>query len=102
VIADEPTSALDVAVQATILELIAELQRELQFGCLFISHDLAVVRQVAAQVVVLRAGRVVESGPADDVLSRPRDPYTQRLLASVPVPDPRVQRARRERALAPS
>ncbi|MFZ0388203.1 MAG: ABC transporter ATP-binding protein, partial [Solirubrobacteraceae bacterium] len=102
VIADEPTSALDVAVQATILELIAELQRELQFGCLFISHDLAVVRQVAAQVVVLRAGRVVESGPADDVLSRPRDPYTQRLLASVPVPDPRVQRSRRERALASS
>jgi peptide/nickel transport system ATP-binding protein len=102
VIADEPTSALDVAVQATILELIAELQRELGFGCLFISHDLAVVRQVAAQVVVLRAGRVVESGPADEVLSRPRDPYTQRLLASVPVPDPRVQRARRERSLARS
>jgi peptide/nickel transport system ATP-binding protein len=102
VIADEPTSALDVAVQATILELIAELQRELQFGCLFISHDLAVVRQVAAQVIVLRAGRVVESGLADDVLSRPRDPYTQRLLASVPVPDPRVQQARRERPLAPS
>ena len=102
VIADEPTSALDVAVQATILELIAELQRELGFGCLFISHDLAVVRQVSAEVVVLRAGQVVETGPADEVLSRPRDPYTQRLLASVPVPDPRVQRARRERALAAS
>ncbi len=99
VIADEPTSALDVAVQATILALIAELQRELQFGCLFISHDLAVVRQVAQEVVVLRAGRVVESGPADDVLSRPRDPYTQRLLASVPVPDPRIQRSRREQAI---
>ncbi len=102
VIADEPTSALDVAVQATILELIAELQRELGFGCLFISHDLAVVRQVAAQVVVLRAGHIVESGPADEVLSRPRDSYTQRLLASVPVPDPRVQRARRDKTLAPS
>jgi peptide/nickel transport system ATP-binding protein len=63
---------------------------------------VAISRQVATQVVVLRAGRVVESGPADDVLSRPRDPYTQRLLASVPVPDPRVQRTRRERALAPS
>jgi peptide/nickel transport system ATP-binding protein len=102
VIADEPTSALDVAVQATILELIAELQRELGFGCLFISHDLAVVRQVSAQVIVLRAGHVVESGPADEVLSRPRDEYTQRLLASVPVPDPRVQRARRDQTLATS
>ena len=102
VIADEPTSALDVAVQATILALISELQRELHFGCLFISHDLAVVRQVSAQVIVLRAGRVVESGPADDVLSRPQDAYTQRLLASVPVPDPRVQRGRRPRTLTPS
>jgi len=77
-------------------------QRELEFGCLFISHDLAVVRQVSAQVVVLRAGRIVESGRAEDVLSRPGDAHTRRLLASVPVPDPRLQRARRERALAPS
>ncbi len=100
VIADEPTSALDVAVQATILELIAELQSELHFGCLLISHDLAVVRQVAAQVVVLGAGRVVESGLADEVLSHPREPYTQRLLGSVPVPDPAVQQSRRERRLA--
>lgn len=100
VIADEPTSALDVAVQATILDLIAELQRELQFGCLFISHDLAVVRQVATDVVVLRRGKVVESGLADEILARPSDAYTKQLLASVPVPDPAIQRARTGRARA--
>ncbi|HUC25043.1 MAG TPA: ABC transporter ATP-binding protein [Streptosporangiaceae bacterium] len=95
VIADEPTSPLDVAVQATILKLIAELQREFGFGCLFISHDLAVVRQVSQQVMVMCEGRVVESGPTEQVLSQPRHEYTKTLLASVPLPDPRVQRARR-------
>jgi peptide/nickel transport system ATP-binding protein len=88
VIADEPTSSLDVLVQAMILRLFAELQREFGFGCLFISHDLAVIRQVAQQVTVLREGRVVESGPADAVLSRPRHEYTKTLLDSIPVPAP--------------
>jgi peptide/nickel transport system ATP-binding protein len=95
IVADEPTSALDVAIQESILALLIELQQSFGFGCLFISHDLAVVRQISQQVVVMRAGRVVERGRTDDVLARPSAPYTQTLLASVPVPDPVLQRARR-------
>ena len=94
-IADEPTSALDVSVQATVLELFAELQRELGFACLFISHDLAVIDAVADRVVVLRHGLVREHGTTVQVLTDPHDDYTKRLLASLPVPDPVEQRARR-------
>ena len=94
-IADEPTSALDVAVQAVVLELLASLQHELGFACLFVSHDLAVVEQVASQVVVLRQGQVVEAGKTTKVLSAPSDPYTQALVAAVPVPDPIIQAQRR-------
>jgi putative ABC transporter, ATP-binding protein len=94
-IADEPTSALDVSVQAVVLELLASLQQELGFACLFVSHDLAVVEQVASQVVVLRQGQVVEAGKTTKVLSAPSDPYTQALVAAVPVPDPIIQAQRR-------
>lgn len=94
-IADEPTSALDVSVQAVVLELLASLQQELGFACLFVSHDLAVVEQVASQVVVLRQGQVVEAGKTTQVLSAPSDPYTQALVAAVPVPDPIIQAQRR-------
>ncbi|ETZ70206.1 ABC transporter ATP-binding protein [Mycobacteroides abscessus] len=95
-IADEPTSALDVSVQATVLDLFAELQREHGFACLFISHDLAVVELVASRIAVLNRGRLAEFGSDTQVLTAPKDDYTKRLLAVVPVPDPEQQRIRRE------
>ncbi len=100
VIADEPTSALDVSVQAVVLDLLRELQRELGFACLFVSHDLAVVDAVAARTLVLSRGRVVEEGVTEQVLARPQQDYTRRLVAAVPVPDPDVQAARRARRRA--
>lgn len=95
-IADEPTSALDVSVQARVLELFAELQRELGFASLFITHDLAVVDALADRVGVLLKGELVEVGTSEQVLGSPEHPYTQRLLASLPVPDPAEQAIRRE------
>ena len=94
-IADEPTSALDVSVQARVLELFVELQRELGFASLFITHDLAVVDALADRVGVLWHGELVEVGTGEQVLGSPQHPYTQRLLASLPVPDPVEQEARR-------
>lgn len=95
-IADEPTSALDVSVQARVLELFAELQREFGFAALFISHDLAVVDLLADRIAVLYKGKLVEEGTGAEVLGAPKHPYTQRLLASLPVPDPVEQAQRRE------
>lgn len=94
-VADEPTSALDVSVQARFLTLLQALQKELQFACLFISHDLAVVDLLSHRIVVMNHGAIVEQGPKDQILRAPKDPYTQRLIAAVPVPDPTQQAARR-------
>jgi len=95
-IADEPTSALDVSVQARVLELFKELQQRLQFACLFISHDLAVVDSLANRVAVMKDGKIIEIGSRAQVLGNPREDYTKRLIAAVPVPDPEEQRRRRE------
>jgi peptide/nickel transport system ATP-binding protein len=93
VIADEPTSALDVSVQAEVLALFAELQKELGFACVFISHDLAVVDQVSDRVAVLRAGELLEQGRPRQVFGDPRHPYTRALLDSVPrVPSSGLER----------
>ena len=95
-IADEPTSALDVSVQAKVLELFKKLQAEIGFACLFITHDLAVVDMLADRIMVMHKGQIVEHGDADQIMQNPQNPYTQKLLASLPVPDPREQRKHRE------
>jgi peptide/nickel transport system ATP-binding protein len=95
-IADEPTSALDVSVQAKVLDLFQELQRDQGFACMFISHDLAVVEILARRIVVMHHGKLVEMGTREQILSQPLDDYTKRLLAAVPVPDPDQQAMRRE------
>lgn len=94
-IADEPTSALDVSVQARFLDLLMEIQAELKFACLFISHDLAVVDLLAHRIAVMEKGKLVEVGERDQILKYPQEDYTKRLISAVPVPDPALQRERR-------
>jgi peptide/nickel transport system ATP-binding protein len=94
-VADEPTSALDVSVQAKVLDLFQELQREQGFACLFISHDLGVVEILASRIAVMYMGKIVELGDRDQIVRNPQHEYTQRLVSAVPVPDPAEQRRRR-------
>ena len=95
-IADEPTSALDVSVQARFLELLLELQDRLKFACLFISHDLAVVDMLAHRIAVMQNGKLVEIGDKDQILKNPREEYTRKLISAVPIPDPELQKIRRD------
>src|SRR3954451_23377399 len=95
IVCDEPVSALDVSIQAQILNLLKDLQRDLGLAYLFVAHDLAVVRAMSDRIAVMNKGELVEIGPANDVYTNPQQDYTKALLAAVPVPDPRRMRERK-------
>jgi oligopeptide transport system ATP-binding protein len=96
IVADEPVSALDVSIRAQIVNLLDDLQDELGLAYVFVAHDIGVVRHISDRIAVMHNGKIVEQGPADQVCEQPSDGYTKTLLASVPVPDPRESRARRQ------
>jgi oligopeptide transport system ATP-binding protein len=99
IVCDEPVSALDVSIQAQIINLLQDLQKEFQLTYLFIAHDLAVVRHLSDRIAVMYLGKVVETAGRTAIYERPQHPYTKALLSSIPVPDPRVEKERAPIAL---
>jgi oligopeptide transport system ATP-binding protein len=95
IVCDEPVSALDVSIQAQILNLLKDLQRDFDLTYLFIAHDLAVVRTMSDRIAVMNKGQLVEIGPAEEVYTNPQDDYTKALLSAVPFPDPRAMKERK-------
>jgi ABC-type oligopeptide transport system ATPase subunit len=92
IVADEPVSALDLSIRAQVINLLLDLQRDFSLTYVFIAHDLALVRQICSRVAVMMRGRIVELAPAGELFQTPLHPYTQRLLAAIPVPDPSARR----------
>ncbi|MEO1313574.1 MAG: ATP-binding cassette domain-containing protein, partial [Pseudomonadota bacterium] len=99
VICDEPVSALDVSVQAQVINLLRELQAEMGLSLIFIAHDLSVVNHISDRIMVMYLGRMMEQAAADDLVKTPQHPYSKALIASVPIPDPKIERARVRHAL---
>jgi oligopeptide/dipeptide ABC transporter ATP-binding protein len=100
VICDEAVSALDVTIRAQIIDLLIQLQKEMGLAIIFISHDLAVVREISHRIMVLYLGRIMEEADRERIYAHPQHPYTQALLSAAPIPDPRIERTRKRLKLA--